>query len=78
MEGIIPETWKTSNVCGVPKVQPCLTAEDLRPISLTSVLPKVQESYGSECIRDDIQDRISESQFGGAPGSSVTLALVYL
>ena len=40
-----PEVWKISNVCAIPKTTPCNRLEELRPISLTSVLSKVQESY---------------------------------
>ena len=40
-----PEVWKISNVCAVLKITPCNRVEELRPISLTSVLSKVQESY---------------------------------
>ncbi len=42
---IFPELWKISNIAGVPEVHPCPTVEDLRPIALTSVLSKIQESY---------------------------------
>ena len=38
---IFPEVWKISNIASVPKLQPCSTVEDLRPIALTSVLSKV-------------------------------------
>ena len=73
-----PEVWKTSNVCTIPKTTPCNRVEELRPISLTSVLSKVQESYAIEWILEDVQEEISVSQFGGLAGSSAVLALVYL
>ena len=73
-----PEVWKISNVCTVPKTTPCNRVEELRPISLTSVLSKVQESYAVEWILEYVQEEISVSQFGGLAGSSVVLALVYL
>ena len=73
-----PEVWKTSNVCTIPKTTPCNRVEELRPISLTSVLSKVQESYAVEWILEDVQEEISVSQFGGLAGSSAVLALVYL
>ena len=31
---IFPEVWKISNIASVPKLQPCSTVEDLRPILL--------------------------------------------
>ena len=43
-----PEVWKISNVCAIPKTTPCNRVEELRPMSLTSVLSKVQESYAVE------------------------------
>ena len=73
-----PEVWKISNVCAIPKTTPCNREEELRPISLTSVLSKVQESYAVEWILEDVQEEISLSQFGGLVGSSAVLALVYL
>ncbi len=61
-----------------PKITPCSNVEDLRPISLTSVLCKVQESYVVEWVHEDIKGKVSEAQFGGLPGSSAVLALVRL
>ena len=73
-----PEVWKISNVCAIPKTSPCNGVEELRPISLTSVLSKVRESYAVEWILEEVQAEISLSQFGGLAGSSAVLALVYL
>ena len=73
-----PKVWKISNVCAIPKTTPCNRMEELRPISLTSVLSKVQESYAVEWIIEDVQKEISLFQFGGLAGSSAVLALVYL
>ena len=58
---IFPEVWKISNIASVPKLQPCSTVEDLRPIALTSVLSKIQESYVMEWVLEDTRDRISDS-----------------
>ena len=60
-----PEVWKTSNICTIPQTTPCNSVEELRPISLTSVLSKVQESYAVEWILEDVQEEIRVSQFGG-------------
>ena len=59
-------------------VRACNRVEELRPISLTSVLSKVQESYAVEWTLENVQEEISVSQFGGLSGSSAVLALVYL
>jgi hypothetical protein len=37
-------------------------AEDLRPIALTSVLAKVQESFAVRWIYEDTEGKISDSQ----------------
>ena len=78
MSRIFPQIWKFYTVCAIPKITPCSNVEDLRPISLTSVLSKVQESYVVEWVHEDIKGKVSEAQFGGLPGSSAVLALVRL
>ena len=76
----LPDIWKISNflMFAIPKTTPCNRVEELRPISLTSVLSKGQESYVVEWILENVQENISVSQFGGLGGSSAVLALVYL
>ena len=59
-------------------MSPCSTADQLRPISLTSILSKLQESYVMEWVYEDIKGKIREEQFGGLPESSAVLALVSL
>ncbi len=76
MSRIFPQIWKFYTVCAIPKITPCSNVEDLRPISLTSVISKVQESYVVEWVHEDIKGKVSEAQFGGLPGSSAVLALV--
>ena len=73
-----PKAWKTCDVCPIPKTNPCTSVEDIRPISLTSYLSKMQESYVVEWLYEDIKHKITESQFGGLPGSSAVMALVNL
>ena len=75
---IFPEVWKISNIASVPKLQPCSTVEDLRPIALTSVLSKIQESYVMDWVLEDTRDRISDSQFGGLAGMSAVTALLFM
>jgi DNA-binding XRE family transcriptional regulator len=75
---IFPKIWKCYNVCAIPKVTPCSAVEDLRPISLTNVLSKIQESYAIEWINQDVGANVNESQYGGLPESSAVLALVNL
>ena len=76
--GLFPKIRKTYKVCGVPKPTPRSSANKLRPISLTSVFAKVQESYPVQWMYEDIDGEISDVQYGGLPGSSAALALVNL
>ena len=75
---LFPDIWKVSKVCGIPKSKPCCSVDLLRPIALTSTLSKIQESYATEWIYEDVKDEISEFQFGGLPGTSAVQALIYL
>jgi hypothetical protein len=50
--------------------------EELRPISLTSVISKVQETYAVEWVLEDVQEEISDAQFGGLAGSSAVLEFI--
>ena len=54
-----PEIWKQYRVAAIPKVIPCTVVENTRPIALTSVLSKIQESFAVKWINEDIQDKIS-------------------
>ena len=63
----LPDIWEVSKVCGIPKSKPCCSAGLLRPIALTSTLSKVQESYATEWIYEDVKNQISEFQFGSLP-----------
>ena len=77
-EKYFPKMWKQYKLKGIPKSIPCSTVDNLRPIALTSVLSKVQESFVVDWINEDIHDKISDSQFGGIRNSSTSLALLYL
>ena len=67
---LFPDTWKVSKVCGIPKSKPCCSVDLLKPVSITSTLTKIQESYATEWIHHDVKDKISEFQFGGVLGTS--------
>ena len=75
---VFPDIWKISRVRGIPKSKLCSRVDLLRPISLTSTLSKVQESYVNDWIYENVYDKISSSQFGGLPGTSTIHALIYL
>ena len=63
---------------GIPKSIPCTLVEDLRPIALSSVVAKAQESFAVRWIYDDTVGKISDSQYGGLPRLSTINALVNL
>jgi hypothetical protein len=73
---VFPDIWKISRVFGIPKSKPCSRVDLLRPISLTSTLSKIQESYVNDWIYEDVHEKISSSQFGGLPGTSTIHALI--
>ena len=75
--GIFPQLWKQANVIPVPKVQPPGSIEsDLRPISLTSTLSKILESYVGNWIMNRVLPTLDIKQFGAIRGRSTTHALV--
>ena len=49
---------------------------DLRPISLTSVLSKTMERFVAEWIMLQISHLVDRNQFGSLPGLSTTHALL--
>ena len=57
-QGVVPAAWKCANVVPIPKVNPSAAVEtDLRPISLTSSLCKVLESFIGSWILDEIREK---------------------
>ena len=76
-EGYVPNRWKEANVVPVPKANPPRSIEsDLRPISLTSTLGKLLESFVGSWILERIDDRLDNRQYGARKGRSTTHALV--
>ena len=73
-----PRLWKHFYVTAIPKVDPCIDLDDLRPISLARTLSKIQESYVVDSMHEDIKDGICSEQYGGVPCSLAVLALVHL
>ena len=76
-EGFVPPCWKEANVIPVPKIHPPRAIQsDLRPISLTSTLGKVLESFIGSWILERIEHRLDSRQYGALRGRSTTHALV--
>ena len=63
-QGHVPLLWKCANVIPINKV-PQLTSisTDFRPISLTSVLSKIQEGFVFECLSAIIMPQVDPYQF---------------
>lgn len=76
-EGYIPSIWKSANVVPLPKVQPPQKLEkDLRPISLTPSISKIQESFMYAWIWEFFRHVLDRSQYGAIKGTCTTHALI--
>ncbi|KAI8519532.1 hypothetical protein Bbelb_027890 [Branchiostoma belcheri] len=74
-EGRVPQEWHEATVIPLPKTNPP-TLNDLRPISLTSLLAKICESFIAKWILTDITPHLDPRQFGGILGRPTTHCLV--
>ena len=78
-QGIVPDIWKSADVCPLPKVSPPVNLDkDFRPISLTPVIAKIAEKCVKPWIMEFIENDLDPYQFGSLSGSSTTLALIEL
>ena len=74
----VPRVWKLADVPPLPKA-PIVSDfnKDLRPISLTSTMSKIAESFVIEkALKPVVLSHIDPGQFGFIPGSSTTFALI--
>ena len=76
--GLFPELWKQSFISPILKTCPVQSANDLRLISLTPTLSKIQEDFAVKWLYEDIGKKIDLRQFGSIKGSSTSLCLVDL
>jgi len=74
----LPSVWKLANVCPIPKCKPVVNmGKDLRPISLTSCISKLAEDIVvCDYVKPAVLKVIDDSQYGGIPKSSTTMALI--
>ncbi|XP_078594556.1 uncharacterized protein LOC144872371 [Branchiostoma floridae x Branchiostoma japonicum] len=77
VQGSIPDEWKRAIVVPIPKSKPP-SVNELRPISLTSILGKVAESFVAEWAVSDISNQVDPQQFGCLRGRSTTHCLLNL
>ena len=77
--GTVPTQWKLSRVIPLPKLFPPLHIEtDIRPISITSPLSKLAESFMCNYFNCYFNEHLDSCQFGCTTGRSTTFALVKL
>ena len=75
--GFVPSQWKIACVTPIPKIIPPINIENhLRPISITSSLSKIAESFICRFFDDTFRNHCDPNQFGGVKGKSTTLALI--
>ena len=74
----VPDIWKLADVVPLPKVPMVQDLEkELRPISLTSTLSKIAESFVIENeLKPTLLKVVDPQQFGFIPESSTVLALI--
>ena len=79
-KGTIPDIWKQGNISAIHKKGDKRQASNYRPVSLTSVVCKLQESI----LRDNIiahmkkHNMFSKNQYGFVSGRSTTLQLLHV
>ena len=62
-------------VSPIPKAIPCSGVDELRPIALTSVLSKLQESYVVSWLKEDIHGKLRRRSMVGLQGRRQYLLL---
>lgn len=78
-QGFLPNDWKSADVLAIPKIpKPKSVDEDLRPISLTSVLSKILERFVFRWLSQYVWPHIDHYQYGNIKNSSTTHALIHL
>ena len=76
-ERAVPASWKEADVIPIQKTDQVKEIEnDLRPISLTSILSKTMEDFVADWIMSQIRHLVDRQQFGSLAGLSTTHALL--
>ena len=75
--GLFSESWKQSFISPIPKTRPVQSENDLRHVSLTPTLSKIQD-FAVKWLYEDIGKKIDLRQFGSIKRSSTSLCLVDL
>ena len=77
-QGVIPKDWKRANVSPIYKKGSRNCAENYRPISLTSLICKLMETFVKRAIMNHLTDLnpLSDKQYGFINGRSTTTELL--
>ena len=77
-QGVIPKDWKRANVSLIYKKGSRNCAENYRPISLTSLICKLMETFVKRAIMNHLTDLklLSDKQYGFINGRSTTTQLL--
>lgn len=73
--GVFPSSWKHATITPLPKVKSPKSVNDLRPISLTSIIGKIFERIVLKLIGTHWHAIMNKDQFAYRPQSSTTCAL---
>ena len=77
-QGVFPQRLKRAIVRPIPKQSPPTSIEDdLRPISLTSLVSKLLEGFTLKSLLSQVADQLDPKQFS-LPKKSTTHAVVYM
>ena len=78
-QGIVPSSWKLSNVVPIPKDGPKNSVESFRPISLLSVASKVLEKHIQCSLLEHFtnNDILSDNQYGFRRNRSTILPILF-
>jgi hypothetical protein len=61
---VFPTIWKGSFISPMPKATSVTADGDLRPISLTPCIAKIQEDFALKWLTEDVRYKIDPHQFG--------------
>ena len=76
-QGIVPNQWKTARITPIPKINPPVLIEsDLRPISITSGISKIAESFVCKLFDRHFNNFVDPNQFGCTSKRSTAHALI--
>jgi hypothetical protein len=78
-QGVVPRQWKVARISPVPKIYPPVSIEtNLRPISVTSSVSKVAESFLCQFFNEHFKSLVDDNQYGCTSNRSTTLASIKL